>query len=55
MCRWYGIAIDERQRDQRRDADRPARTRGSTAHERLASSPAGRTNIMTMKKAKAST
>ncbi len=25
------------------------------AHERLASSPAGRTNIMTMKKAKAST
>ena len=48
-----GIAIDERQRDQRR-AGNPGH-RAGVGHERLASSPAGLMNIMTMKKAKAST
>ena len=48
-----GIAIDERQRDQRGKADGPGDVAG--IHERLASRPAGRMNIMTMKKAKAST
>ena len=48
-----GIAIDEGQRDQRRQRNGPA---GMIAvHERLANRPAGRMNIMTMKKAKAST
>jgi len=48
-----GVAIDKGQRDQRRYRDRP----GSKAriHGRLANRPAGRMNIMTMKKAKAST
>jgi hypothetical protein len=48
-----GIAIDEGQRDQRRQRDGPAGI--SRVHERLANRPAGRMNIMTMKKAKAST
>ena len=48
-----GIAIDEGQRDQRCQADGPGGVTG--IHERLASRPAGRMNIMTMKKAKAST
>ena len=48
-----GVAIDEGQRDQRRNSDRPGNL--SRIHERLANSPAGRMNIMTMKKAKAST
>ena len=48
-----GIAIDERQRDQRRAGNPgPKLTYG---HERLANSPAGLMNIMTMKKANAST
>lgn len=53
-----GFAIDEGQRDQhccgnpgQELADRELRH----IHERLASSPAGRMNIMTMKKANAST
>ena len=48
-----GIAIDERQRDQRRS--RRPRAMLTWIHERLANSPAGRMNIMTMKKANAST
>jgi hypothetical protein len=48
-----GVAIDKGQRDQRRDPDYPGN--GTLIHERLANSPAGRMNIMTMKKAKAST
>src|SRR6266851_5741380 len=48
-----GVAIDEGQRNQRRYSGCPGR--GSRVHERLASRPAGRMNIMTMKKAKAST
>ncbi|MEA2836386.1 MAG: hypothetical protein QOD89_936 [Bradyrhizobium sp.] len=48
-----GIAVDERQRDQRRGGD-PGSKPGQ-AHERLANSPAGLMNIMTMKKANAST
>ncbi len=48
-----GLAIDEGQRDQRRYSDGPGN--GSRVHERLANRPAGRMNIMTMKKAKAST
>src|SRR3954465_13486787 len=47
------FAIDERQRDQRR-AGYPG-TELTNGHERLASSPAGLMNIMTMKKANAST
>ena len=48
-----GLAIDERQRDQRREANGPGDV--SRIHERLANRPAGRMNIMTMKKANAST
>jgi hypothetical protein len=51
-----GIAIDERQHDQRHADDRgdePALVH--EFHWRLASSPAGRMNIIKMKKAKAST
>ena len=48
-----GLAIDEGQRDQRRYPNGPGN--GSCVHERLAKRPAGRMNIMTMKKAKAST
>ena len=48
-----GIAVHEGQRDEHEECNDPA---GSLpAHERLASRPAGRMNIMTMKKAKAST
>jgi hypothetical protein len=49
-----GIAMDERQRDQDDDRRRPGEGAG-IGQERLASRPAGRTNIMAMKKAKAST
>ena len=48
-----GVAIDEGQRDQRREPDRPGKV--ARIHERLASRPAGRMNIMTMKNANAST
>ena len=48
-----GIAIDEGQRDQRNETDGPSGITG--IHERLTMRPAGRMNIMTMKKAKAST
>ena len=48
-----GIAIDEGQRDQRGKANGPGGVTG--IHERLANRPAGRMNIMTMKKANAST
>src|ERR1700674_1108900 len=48
-----GIAIDERQRDQRCPGD--PWTKLTCGHERLANSPAGLMNIMTMKKANAST
>ena len=48
-----GLAIDERQRDQRGEANGPGDVAG--IHERLAKRPAGRMNIMTMKKANAST
>ena len=48
-----GFAIDEGQRDQRRAGDPGAKL--THRHERLASSPAGLMNIMTMKKANAST
>ena len=48
-----GVAIDEGQRDQRRHRYGPGND--SRIHERLANRPAGRMNIMTMKKAKAST
>ncbi len=48
-----GIAIDEGQRDQRCEANAPGGMAG--IHERLARRPAGRMNIMTMKKANAST
>ena len=48
-----GVAIDEGQRDQRRNRHGPGNV--SRIHERLAKRPAGRMNIMTMKKAKAST
>jgi len=48
-----GIAVNERQRDQRGEADGPGGITG--IHERLAIRPAGRMNIITMKKAKAST
>ena len=47
-----GVAIDEGQRDQRHQAQAPGEL---LVHERFASRPAGRMNIMTMKKAKAST
>ena len=48
-----GFAIDERQRDQRRTGNPGHQL--TCVHERLANSPAGLMNIMTMKKAKAST
>ena len=48
-----GFAINKRQHDQCR-AGNPG-TELTYRHERLASSPAGLMNIMTMKKAKAST
>ena len=48
-----GLAIDEGQRDQRGETDGSCGITG--IHERLAIRPAGRMNIMTMKKAKAST
>jgi len=48
-----GIAIDEWQGDQRRAGDPGHQL--TRIHERLANSPAGLMNIMTMKKAKAST
>ena len=48
-----GIAIDEGQRDQRGETESPGGI--ACVHERLANRPAGRMNIMTMKKANAST
>ena len=48
-----GVAIDKGQRDQRGKSDGPGDMTG--IHERLCIRPAGRMNIMTMKKAKAST
>ena len=48
-----GIAMHEGQRDQR--CERYGPSRGLRLHRRLASSPAGRMNIMTMKNANAST
>src|SRR5258707_8368855 len=48
-----GIAIDKRQRDQR-GAGNPG-PEPAWRHERLAKRPAGLMNIMTMKKANAST
>ena len=48
-----GFAIDKGQRDQGCEANAPGGMTG--IHERLAKRPAGRMNIMTMKKAKAST
>ena len=48
------VAIDERQRDQRRARDQ-GEDDVAHAHERLASRPVGRMNIITMKKANAST
>ncbi len=48
-----GFAIDKGQRDQRSARDPGHKL--TFAHERLANSPAGLMNIMTMKKAKAST
>ena len=51
-----GIAMDERQRDQHRAGDRESKLASFRArHRRLDSSPAGRMNIMMMKKPKAST
>src|SRR5258708_786508 len=49
-----GFAINEGQGDEGRRAGNPGH-RLTQVHERLASSPPGLMNIMTMKKAKAST
>ena len=48
-----GLAIDEGQRDQCGEFNGPGDVAG--IYERLAKRPAGRMNIMTMKKANAST
>ena len=48
-----GLPMDEGQRNRRRNASDPDAV--MRFHRRLASKPAGRMNIMTMKKAKAST
>ena len=48
-----GIAMDEWQRDQRGTGNPGQKL--TCGHERLANNPAGLMNIMTMKKAKAST
>ena len=52
-----GRVIDERQRDQRgTPADSPSGSRhAALVHDRRASRPCGRANIMAMKKAKANT
>jgi hypothetical protein len=49
-----GFAIDKRQRDQR-SAGNPRQRLACGHGRRLAKSPAGRMNIMTMRKANAST
>ena len=48
-----GLLVDERQRDERRRDDR--QQQAARVHERLASRPCGRANIIKMKNAKAST